>query len=134
MMPSRIVECEATRVPANAFVIAVSGRFAGPTCTFRASRPFTPLQSVSTDYTTSVPTAPTAADGVESSLWDEGLWDVALWDSGGSELALTLLWQSQQASGFVMSPQIQVTSGSTSAPDCELVSFDIVWKEGAFLT
>lgn len=108
--------------------------FVSARATFRASRPFSPLLSIATDYTTEFPSAPVAAEGVESSLWDEGLWDVALWDSSGSDLVVNMLWQSQQGSGYVMSPQIQVTSGSASAPDCELVSFDIVWREGAFLT
>lgn len=107
--------------------------FLSARATFRASRPFNPRLSVSTDYTQEFPTAPDAADGVDSSLWDEGLWDVAVWDSSGADLTVNVVWQSQQASGIVVSPQIQITSGSESAPDCELVSFDLVYRNGAFL-
>jgi len=102
---------------------------------FRASRPFNPDISVSTDYVTEWPTAPNAADGVETSLWDEGLWDVALWDGGGGDTpTVTLEWSSLQNSGVSVSPQIQITSGSDSAPDCEIVSLQLVWNTGAVLT
>jgi hypothetical protein len=108
--------------------------FVSARAVFRASRPFNPKISVSTDYDQSFGTAPDAASGVDSSLWDEGLWDVALWDSGGAELAVNMQWTSLQASGSVVAWQIQITSGSATAPDCEIVSFHLVWKEGAFLT
>lgn len=100
---------------------------------FRASRPFNALVSVSADYTTTFPTAPDAADGVSSSLWDEGLWDEATWDSDMADLVVNVDWTSQQASGSVVSPQIQITSGSDSAPDAELVAVHLVFKEGSFL-
>jgi hypothetical protein len=108
--------------------------FVSARAVFRAGRPFNARVSVSTDYTQEFGTAPDAADGVTSSLWDEGNWDEALWDSGGAGLVVNMEWDSLQASGTVVSPQVQITSGSASAPDCEMVSFHLVFKEGAFLT
>lgn len=108
--------------------------FTSARAVFRATRPFNALISVSTDSEQSFPTAPDAAAGVASSLWDEGLWDVALWDSDTEVYSVTMDWTSLQASGTVVSPQIQITSGSTSSPDCEMVSFHLVYNEGAFLT
>lgn len=101
---------------------------------FRATRPFIAKVSVSTEYTQAFPTAPDAAAGVTSSLWDEGLWDVALWDSDSTDLVVNMKWQSLQRSGTVVAPQIQITSGSDSFPDAELVAVHLVWREGAFLT
>lgn len=108
--------------------------FVSARAVFRSTRPFNPLISVSTDYAQAFGTAPDAAEGVASSLWDEGLWDVAVWDSETSTYTVTMDWTSLQASGTVVSPQIQITSGSTLSPDCEMVSFHLVFKEGAFLT
>lgn len=101
---------------------------------FRAGRPFNPKVSISTDYVTSWPAAPDAADSVASSLWDEGLWDEAVWDGSNPIPVVTTPWYALQAAGSVASPQIQITSGSTSYPDCELVSVHLVWNEGDFLT
>lgn len=108
--------------------------FVSARAVFRATRPFNAKVSVSTEYTQAFPTAPDAADGVSSSLWDEGLWDEALWDSDSTDLIVDMEWTSLQASGTVVSPQVQITSGSTSFPDAELVAIHLVWNEGAFLT
>lgn len=108
--------------------------FTSARAVFRASRPFNPLVSVSTDYTTVFDTAPDAADGVSSSLWDEGLWDEAVWDGDSAELTVNIDWTSQQAAGSVVSAQVQVTSGADSYPDAELVAVHLIYREGAFLT
>lgn len=108
--------------------------FVSARATFRATRPFIPRISVSTEYTQEFPTAPAGAEGISSSLWDEGLWDEALWDSESGNLVVQREWTSLQASGTVVSPQIQITSGSDSYPDAELVAIDLVWNTGAFLT
>lgn len=108
--------------------------FVSARAVFRATRPFNPKVSVSTEYTQTFPTAPDAADGVTSSLWDEGLWDQAIWDSDSSDLAVEMNWTSLQSSGTVVSPQVQITSGSDSYPDAELVAVHLVWNTGAFLT
>lgn len=107
--------------------------FVSARAVFRAARPFNPLLTVSTDYVTEFGTAPDAAAGVDSSLWDEGLWDVAVWDGSSEDPTVTMNWTSLQNSGVVVSPQIQITVGSDSAPDCEIVSFALVYNEGEFL-
>lgn len=101
---------------------------------FRKARPFTAKLSASTDYATVFPTAPAAAAGVATSLWDEGLWDVALWDSSAEVETVTIEWQSLEAAGSVASVQLQITSGSTSAPVCELVSLHLLFNEGELFT
>lgn len=108
--------------------------FTSARAVFRATRPFNPKVSVSTEYTQAFPTAPDATEGVTSSLWDEGLWDAAIWDSETSDYVVSMAWTSLQASGTVVSPQVQITSGADSFPDAELVAVHLVWNTGAFLT
>ena len=104
--------------------------FVSARAVFRASRPFTPLLTVSTDYAQSFDTPPAAASGIASSLWDEGLWDVALWDTDDADPTASIEWQSLANAGIVAAPQVQITSGATSSPEVELTSFDLIYKVG----
>lgn len=92
---------------------------------------FTPKISISVDYTVSLPTPPNAASPTGSpGEWDVGVWDVSLWDTGLLTYTVTTKWVSIQKSGYVLAPQIQITSGSTVAPNAELVVFDLVSEQG----
>jgi hypothetical protein len=55
---------------------------------------------------------------------------VAVWDAG-TEKRVQTKWSSIGASGFVVAPQVQVTSGTTFAPDAELVAIDVTFETGA---
>ncbi|BAB48032.1 hypothetical protein [Mesorhizobium japonicum] len=98
---------------------------------FIASRKFVPKLSVSTNYQVSLPSPPPSApDDVTLDTWDSGLWDKAVWDAGWVK-AVTTKWTSVGQSGFIIAPQVQVTSGVTPTPDAELVEIDMTYEVGA---
>lgn len=101
--------------------------------TFKGSTPFTPKISVVTNYSGSLPNAPSAAMDVASEVWDVGLWDVMTFDSTGTVITQTR-WRSVYGAGFTMSPVIQVTCGSTTLPDQELVSSQVRFGVGSVVT
>jgi hypothetical protein len=102
--------------------------------TFRALAPFTPSLSAGTDYGRNFPNAPSAAaDSSTPALWDVGVWDVSAWDDSAlSEERETRKthWTSIGRSGIAISPQVQVTCGSTRVPDAELVALDMTYTPG----
>jgi hypothetical protein len=98
---------------------------------FLAGRAFLPKLSMSVNYQVRLPSAPPSTPNSASlDEWDTGLWDVAVWDAG-TEKRVQTKWSSIGASGFVVAPQVQVTSGTTFAPDAELVAIDVTFETGA---
>lgn len=98
---------------------------------FTTKAEFTPKISISTDYTISLPTPPSAAQPSGSpGEWDVGVWDISDWDTGAIGYTVSTKWVAIQRSGYVLAPQIQVVSGSTIAPNAELVVFDLVAEQG----
>jgi len=98
--------------------------------TFRASQPFNPKISVSTDYTVTLPSAPSSSTTVVGDVWGTGsLWGTAIWGSGGV-LTTSTKWVSIGRNGFAIAPQLQITAGSSVAPDAELISFDLLYETG----
>jgi len=98
--------------------------------TFRASQPFNAKISVSTDYTVKLPAAPPASGAVVGDVWGAtSLWGTAIWGAGGI-LTTTTKWVSIGKNGFAIAPQIQITSGSATAPDAELIAFDLLYEPG----
>ena len=116
----------------GAFKIATQAR-----ATFQSMAPFTPKLSVAENYGRNFPVAPSAApDAGSSSLWDVATWDVSLWDDGpDSETRVTALmqWVSVGASGFSLSPQVQVTCGGERKPDAELIAMDLAYLVGGYV-
>lgn len=105
--------------------------------TFLSALEFNPQVSFSTNYNVDFPAAPTAAaqPTTTAALWDVGKWDVSLWDdSQTGEYSVrpiyTTNWVSQGKVGFVVSPQIQITSSGERRPDAELVSIEVLYSEG----
>lgn len=100
---------------------------------FRTLGEFNPSLSVTTDYSISLPTFPSAAMPDGSSLWDTGLWDQAKWDTGVVFYTETTKWVSIGRSGFAHAPVILITSGSAAAPSAELVAFDTLYNPGGMV-
>lgn len=100
--------------------------------TFVAGRPFIPKLSIATNYDLTFPTAPNSiADTITPGEWDTGLWDVALWDTSAATPApYTTRWVSAGKSGYVISPQLQITCGVSVTPDAELAQIDILYDMG----
>lgn len=98
--------------------------------TFLASKPFNPKLSASVNYTVSLPSPPAAAEIASGDVWDTGLWDQAVWDAGSAR-SVSTRWVSIGSTGFTFALQVQVTCGTTIAPDAELVSIDAAYEVGA---
>lgn len=103
--------------------------------TFRTRTNFLPRLSVSTNYEVTLPAAPNAlSDEGLSGLWDTAIWDQSLWDSGASDLFnVSTRWVSIGRSGYVMAPQVQVSSGANRPADCELVEMTVSYETGSFV-
>jgi hypothetical protein len=99
--------------------------------TFRASTPFIPKYSVSSNFVLTPPNFPNAAiDPANDDLWDVGLWDVAEWDASGTFMLIST-WKSVYGTGYSLSPVIQITISSAAKPDIEHVSTDLEYNIGA---
>jgi hypothetical protein len=91
----------------------------------RASQPFEPLLSSTTDYVVTLPTPPPApVDPGALDLWDQGLWDQAQWDAASIPKATVRHtgWVSIGTTGFSHAPVIQVTVAQQVKPEIELIS------------
>jgi hypothetical protein len=102
--------------------------------TFRAGAPFRPKLSMASNYGNHFPTPPSSApDSTAPATWDAAVWDVSLFDDGaGSDVRTTAVtqWVSVGASGFVLSPQVQITAGGARILDAELIAYDTAYQIG----
>lgn len=101
---------------------------------FRSLVPFRAKLSAAENYGKNFPTPPSAPlDVTAPALWDSGIWDTSLFDdSEGSEERVTAVtqWVSVGASGYTVSPQVQITAGSNRVLDAELVAVDVAYILG----
>ncbi len=100
--------------------------------TFRAGTDINVQASISVDYSVNLPAAPASVADYASSQWDSARWDQAIWD-GGEEPETKNQWHSIGQSGFVIAPQLQITSGVTPKPNIELVSMTITYEPGGII-
>lgn len=100
--------------------------------TFRASAPFKAKVSASVNYKIQLPTPPASVADYTTDEWDSGLWDQALWDSAGTVDSRAIV-ASVGRSGYVISPQVQVTCAVTPFPRLELIASDVEYETGGFL-
>lgn len=82
--------------------------------------------SVQSDYTVNLPSAPDAPSAVASGLWGTAVWGTDVW---GAERERNVYqnWRSVSGEGYALAPSIQITSGSTAAPDVDLVRIDLTY-------
>jgi hypothetical protein len=99
---------------------------------FLSNVPFSAKVSMSVNYNITLPTPPASVANFTTDNWDEGLWDVAKWDSAGVGTVQTK-WVSVGKSGFIVSPQIQITCGVTPFPRTELIAFDVLFERGGVM-
>lgn len=86
--------------------------------------------SASVNYQVSLPSAPDAGEDFSNGgEWDVSLWDVGVWDATGT-VTIKSKWSSIGKTGFVVSPQAQVTCGYTLYPQLELIATDIIFEAG----
>jgi hypothetical protein len=96
---------------------------------FRASTPFKAKVSASVGYNIQIPQPPASVADFATYEWDSGLWDQATWDSAGA-LVTKSIWASVGRSGFVISPQVQVTCATGPFPRVELIASDVIYETG----
>lgn len=96
---------------------------------FRSKIAFRPKMSAASDYADRFPPPPNATADAALGIWDTGLWDVAVWDESLPS-SLTTRWVAVNRTGFAISPQVQVTCGSSARPDAEFVAADVVFEVG----
>ena len=101
--------------------------------TFRASGPIVPRVSCSTNYAISIPAAPPSPANYVQSTWDASNWDETTWDSAGLETAVQTAWTGIGSTGYSIAPQVQMTFNVTPGPQCELVTFDLVYEDGGIV-
>lgn len=99
---------------------------------FLSASPFAARISASVNYSVSLPTSPSSTANYSTDVWDQGIWDVATWD-GGTSFEARSRWVAIDKTGFVVSPQIQITCGVTPFPRTELIAYDLTYEMGGVL-
>jgi len=89
--------------------------------------------SLQMNFTISLPPAPDDIRVVSGAVWGGGVWGESVW---GSSVAKTTYsdWRSVSGSGYSLSVATQITSGSLSPPDVELVQTDLTYDAGDIVT
>lgn len=89
----------------------------------------TPKVSLQTDYVVNLPVAPDDTTIVASNTWGTGVWGTSVWGTAADKTTIDV-WQSTPGAGYSLSAGVQITSGSLSAPDTELVQVDMLYDVG----
>ena len=101
--------------------------------TFRGSSAVNPLVTAQTDYKTDLSLPPNASiDTATGSTWGVAVWGAATW--GGSPIKTQGAWTAVGRTGYAIAPEVQLTFGSLSKPDIELVGVDATFHVGELVT
>jgi hypothetical protein len=67
-------------------------------------------------------------------VWDGAIWDTSVWDAGLlTTNTATTRWQSIGKTGYAHAIQLQITWGTVSEPNTELLSIDVNYEPGAMV-
>jgi hypothetical protein len=102
---------------------------------FRTGNESLPKLSASVNYSITLPAAPPSApEFTTGDVWDSAIWDSSVWDNG---LTVTRTqntqWQSIGRSGYSHALQLQITWGTVTEPNTELLSIDVAYEPGAMV-
>lgn len=138
----KIIECEVTGadqgVPYTAKCIPLYDPLKAPAsvktalmmrATVRAPSRVVPQLSLQADYNVNLPAVPDDAALVSSDVWGVGIWGTAKW-GGATTVSTFQEWQSVAGAGYAVAPGVQITSGSPTAPDLELVQVEMTYDMG----
>jgi hypothetical protein len=101
--------------------------------TFRGASDVNPLVTAKTDYVTDLSLPPNASmDTATGSTWGAAVWGVATW--GGAPAKTQSSWTAVGRTGYAIAPEVQLTFGSVTMPDVELVGVDATFHAGALVT
>lgn len=95
----------------------------------RAPTPVEARLSLQVDYTISLPPPPDDISTVTESAWGSAIWGESVWGSETTKVTY-YGWRSTPGSGYALSIATQITSGSLSRPDVELVQTDLTYDVG----
>ena len=92
-----------------------------------------PKLSLQSDFTIKLPPPPDDIVKPAGSVWGVGIWGTSLWGSVAQRKTFQE-WRSVNGSGYALAPSVQVSSGSISAPEVELVSVDLTYDLADIVT
>lgn len=85
--------------------------------------------SLQSDYTVNLPAPPDDTTVAAGNVWGAAVWGASQWGAAADKKTFQE-WRSVPGSGYSLSPATQITSGSLSAPDVELVQTDLSYDVG----
>lgn len=129
---SDLYQCTYIGLPENFGALATNKTALMMRATFIHTTEIIANVGVATDYSREVGVYPSSPTSSQNDVWDTGLWDVAKWDAGGSRTIKTD-WVSVTGSGNTLAPVIQMTFGTTQAPDIELVNIELLYQPGEII-
>jgi hypothetical protein len=88
-----------------------------------------PKLSLQNDYVVNLPSAPDDTTVTAGNVWGTGIWGTSQWGSAAVKETFQS-WQSTPGAGYSLAAALQVTSGSLSFPDVELVQIDLTYEGG----
>lgn len=97
--------------------------------TIRSTHSMLAQLSMQRDYVVTLPSPPDDTSLLSGNLWGAGTWGLSTWGSA-LEKQTYQRWQSTPGAGYMLAPALQITSGSESPPDTELVSIDMTYDMG----
>lgn len=99
----------------------------------RSNFPISDRVTIRTNYDVTIPSAPDAQAIFGDNAWGSGVWGTSIW---GAEIpeAFQANWKSAGGIGHVIAPCYQVTSGSLSPLDVQLISMDTTCTKAATVT
>ena len=81
------------------------------------------------DYVIRLLSPPPAAIINDAAVWDAAIWGTSTW-GGAADKMVQQNWRSVAALGYTLAPCLQLTSGSLSPLDTELISLDLTYTVG----
>lgn len=101
--------------------------------TVRSPGPVEVQLSLQHDFNISLPPAPDDISVGGGSVWGSGIWGQSVWGSSTTKMTYQD-WKPVPGGGYALSPAVQITSGSLSPPDVELVQTDMTFDVGDVVT
>lgn len=89
--------------------------------------------SVQVNYSVNLPAVPDSSPIGVTNLWGSGIWGTSVWGVE-RELSIQEEWRSVYGLGYALAPAIQITSGSLSPPDVNIVRIDMTYDQGDIVT
>lgn len=97
--------------------------------TIQSSRQMNVQLSSQHEYTLALPPPPDDVGIASGNVWGSGIWGTSTWGTPPQKTTYRE-WKSVPGAGYAVSVAMQITSGSLSPPDAELVMVDMLYDAG----